>query len=71
MKPFKLLALILGIFAVLFSQSACSDKEKCCVFSYAGSTTRVCEDDEDEWRQYADSWEEYVTYFESYGGECD
>jgi hypothetical protein len=70
MKILKLCASFLGVFAVLFSSSACNKDEECCSYTYGGNTTTVCRDDSN-WQQYYDSWSEFVEYAEAYGADCD
>lgn len=70
MKIFKLVASLFGIVAVILGNNACKKDNECCTYSYLGSTTTVCEDDA-FWRQYYDTWSEFVVYAESYGAVCD
>jgi cyclic lactone autoinducer peptide len=70
MRLLKLIASLVGVFAILTGNSACKKDNECCTYTYQGATTSVCEDDA-YWRQYYDTWSEFVDYAESYGAVCD
>ena len=70
MKVFKLFASLLGVLALFFGNSSCKKDNDCCTYTYLGSTTTICEDDA-YWKQYYDTWSEFVDYAESYGAVCD
>ena len=72
MKVFKLFASLLGVFAIVFGNTACKkDKNECCSYTYLGTTETLCEDDEAEWSAYFDNWAEVKTFVEAFGGDCD
>lgn len=68
MKKLRLLFKLLGVVALLIGLSSCKkDKDESCItctFTYDDGDTdteKICESD-DDWEEYADSWEDFVTY---------
>jgi hypothetical protein len=64
MKNFRLLFKLLGVVAILAGLSSCKkdkDNSDCITCTYDGGKDTVCKSDGD-WEEYADTWEDYVTF---------
>lgn len=60
----------MGLVVILFGGNSCKKDDPCCTWSYAGDTYTYCRDG-NEWKDYADTWDEFVTYAEAFGANCD
>jgi hypothetical protein len=67
MKKLRLLIRLLGLAAILFGLSSCkkdSGNGDCVTCTYDGDKDTICKSDSD-WQDYAESWDDFVTYMKA------